>query len=153
VIACSRVVVAFNIAGAAEPVARETFLHTDDHGVDAVPAFALQHRIEIDGALGPGPGDEITATAAVGLVPLRDIAIDQRIHVRLLHWRTRCSAWTHFSIMYTGNPNLKGDAPWPRYTAGSKVYLSENVPHLSTITEAQFRAAHRCEFWDTVLIY
>ena len=55
--------------------------------------------------------------------------------------------------MYSGNPNLKGDAPWPRYTAGSQVYLSQNVPHLSTITESQFRAAHKCEFWDTVLIY
>ena len=61
------------------------------------------------------------------------------------------AAWTNF--MYTGNPNLKGDAPWPRYNDGSKVYLSQNVPHLSTITEAQFRAAHKCDFWDTVLIY
>jgi para-nitrobenzyl esterase len=61
------------------------------------------------------------------------------------------AAWTNF--MYTGNPNLKGDTPWPRYTAGSKVYLSQNVPHLSAITEAQFRAAHKCDFWDTVLIY
>ena len=61
------------------------------------------------------------------------------------------TAWTNF--MYAGNPNLKGDSPWPRYTAGSQVYLSQNVPHLSTITEAQFRAAHNCAFWDTVLIY
>jgi para-nitrobenzyl esterase len=61
------------------------------------------------------------------------------------------AAWTNF--MYAGNPNLKGDAPWPRYTAGSPVYLSQNVPHLSTITEAQFRATHKCDFWDTVLIY
>ena len=61
------------------------------------------------------------------------------------------AAWTNF--MYTGNPNLKGDTPWPRYSAGSKVYLAQNVPHLSTLTEAQFRAAHKCDFWDTVLIY
>jgi para-nitrobenzyl esterase len=61
------------------------------------------------------------------------------------------AAWTNF--MYTGNPNLKGDTPWPRYTAGSKVYLTQNVPQLSTITEAQFRAAHKCDFWDTVLVY
>jgi para-nitrobenzyl esterase len=61
------------------------------------------------------------------------------------------NAWTNF--MYTGNPNLKGNAPWPRYTAESRVYLSENVPQLSTISETQFRAAHKCDFWDTVLIY
>jgi para-nitrobenzyl esterase len=61
------------------------------------------------------------------------------------------AAWTNF--MYSGNPNLKGDAPWPRYTAASPVYLSQNVPHLSTITEPAFRAAHKCDFWDTVLVF
>ena len=55
--------------------------------------------------------------------------------------------------MYTGNPNLKGDTPWPRYTAGNRVYLSQNVPRHATIAEPQFRAAHKCDFWDTVLIY
>ena len=82
------VVVAFDIAGAAEAMAREAFLHTDDHGVDAVPSLALQHWIEIAGALGPGLGNEIATTAAVGLVPRRDVAIDQisqRVHVWLLH--------------------------------------------------------------------
>jgi para-nitrobenzyl esterase len=61
------------------------------------------------------------------------------------------AAWTNF--MYTGNPNLKGNTPWPRYTAATRNYLSQNVPRLSTITETQFRAAHKCEFWDTVLIF
>jgi para-nitrobenzyl esterase len=61
------------------------------------------------------------------------------------------TAWTNF--MYSGNPNLKGNAPWPRYTAETPVYQTQNVPKLSTITETQFRAAHKCDFWDTVLIY
>jgi para-nitrobenzyl esterase len=61
------------------------------------------------------------------------------------------AAWTNF--MYSGNPNLTNDHPWPRYTASSKVYFSQNVPKSSTITEAQFTAAHNCAFWDTVLIY
>jgi para-nitrobenzyl esterase len=61
------------------------------------------------------------------------------------------TAWTSF--MYSGNPNLKGDAPWPRYTAETRLYLSQKLPKLSTITESQFRAAHRCDFWDTVLVY
>ena len=61
------------------------------------------------------------------------------------------AAWTSF--MYTGNPNLKGDRPWPRYTKGSEVYLSQNVTGLSPITAAQFTAAHNCAFWDNILIY
>jgi para-nitrobenzyl esterase len=61
------------------------------------------------------------------------------------------AAWTNF--MYTGNPNLTGDRTWPRYTANSEVYFSQNVPKSSTITAAQFTAAHNCAFWDTVLIY
>ena len=40
------------------------------------------------------------------------------------------TAWTNF--MYTGNPNLKGDQPWPRYTKDSQIYLSQNVPRSSS---------------------
>jgi para-nitrobenzyl esterase len=65
--------------------------------------------------------------------------------------RELVAAWTNF--MYTGNPNLKGDRPWPRYTKDTQVYLSQNVPGLTTITAAQFAAEHKCEFWDNVLIY
>ena len=61
------------------------------------------------------------------------------------------TAWTNF--MYTGNPNLKGDQPWPRYTKNSQIYLSQNVPRSSAIAAAEFAAAHKCAFWDTVLIY
>src|SRR5262249_43022568 len=50
--------------------------------------------------------------------------------------RQLVAAWTNF--MYTGNPNLKADSPWPRYTQASNVLLSQNVPRVSTITEAQF---------------
>jgi para-nitrobenzyl esterase len=55
--------------------------------------------------------------------------------------------------MYTGNPNLNGDRPWPRYTKDSRAYLSQNVTNLTPITHAQFAKAHNCAFWDTVLIY
>jgi len=41
-----------------------------------------------------------------------------------------------FDFMYTGNPNLTGDRPWPRYTAASETLLLQNVPKLSTITAA-----------------
>ena len=64
---------------------------------------------------------------------------------------TTCHRLDNF--VSTGNPNLKGNSPWPRYTKGSEVCLTQNVPHLTTITEAQFRAAHQCDFWDTVLVY
>jgi para-nitrobenzyl esterase len=65
--------------------------------------------------------------------------------------RQLVTTWTNF--MYTGNPNLKDGRPWPRYTKASDLYLSENVTALETITAAQFAAAHRCQFWDNVLIY
>jgi para-nitrobenzyl esterase len=65
--------------------------------------------------------------------------------------RQLVTAWTNF--MYSGNPNLTGDSPWPRYTQSEKLMLSQDASRLSTITEAQFRAAHKCDFWDTVLVY
>jgi para-nitrobenzyl esterase len=61
------------------------------------------------------------------------------------------TAWTNF--MYSGNPNLTGDKPWPRYTAETASYLSQNVRELSTITAETFRAEHKCAFWETVLVY
>jgi len=61
------------------------------------------------------------------------------------------AAWTNF--MYTGNPNQTGDKPWPRYTAETATYLSQNVPASSTMPAAAFLTAHNCAFWDTVLIY
>jgi para-nitrobenzyl esterase len=65
--------------------------------------------------------------------------------------RELVTAWTNF--MYTGNPNLKGDRPWPRYAKGSEVYLSQNVTGLTPITAAQFATEHKCGFWDQILIY
>jgi para-nitrobenzyl esterase len=65
--------------------------------------------------------------------------------------RQLVGAWTNF--MYTGNPNQTGDKPWPRYTAETASYLSQNVPASSVMPAADFLAAHKCAFWDTVLIY
>jgi hypothetical protein len=42
--------------------------------------------------------------------------------------------------------------PWPVYTAGSAVYLSQNVPDSSPMPAVDFLAAHNCAFWDTILI-
>ncbi|VTZ48697.1 Carboxylic ester hydrolase [Methylocella tundrae] len=61
------------------------------------------------------------------------------------------AAWTNFA--WTGNPNGLGNAPWPAYTAKTPFWLSEDIPFLSTLTDAQFSANHKCGFWDKVLIY
>jgi len=61
------------------------------------------------------------------------------------------TAWTNF--MYTGNPNLFGNAPWPRYKTASEVYRLENTPKLSTLTDVQFSAEHNCAFWEENAIY
>ena len=52
------------------------------------------------------------------------------------------AAWTNFA--WTGNPNGLGNYPWPRFTNSpiKPAYLSENIPVLSTYTDAQFSALH-----------
>jgi para-nitrobenzyl esterase len=61
--------------------------------------------------------------------------------------------WTNFAS--TGNPNGSGNSPWPLFTdqSGAPAVLSENVPSVSTFTDAQFAAEHHCAFWDPILGY
>jgi len=63
------------------------------------------------------------------------------------------TAWTNFAR--TGNPNGQGNSPWPRYEVEpgkSSFYLSQNIP-TSSITDADFSAAHKCDFWDATLVH
>jgi hypothetical protein len=71
------VMVALDIAGPAEPMSREALLHACDHRIDAVTPFALKHGIEIARAFRPRPCDQVVPPSGVGLVPRRDLAIDQ----------------------------------------------------------------------------
>ena len=63
------------------------------------------------------------------------------------------AAWTNFAR--TGNPNGKGNIPWPRYQGqpDKSLFLSQDIPALSSFTDAQFSAAHRCDFWDAIIKY
>jgi para-nitrobenzyl esterase len=63
------------------------------------------------------------------------------------------AVWTQF--VRTGNPNGSGNSPWPQFTnqSDAAVVLSENVPSLSTFTEAQYAASHHCAFWDPLRGY
>lgn len=61
------------------------------------------------------------------------------------------AAWTNF--MYAGDPNGRGLRNWPQYQAPNYQYLSEDVPKLSTFTDADFTLEHQCAFWDSVLVY
>jgi para-nitrobenzyl esterase len=55
-------------------------------------------------------------------------------------------AWTHF--VKTGNPNGAGDSPWPKFSADdSGRFFLEDIP-VSTKAVLQFKADHKCEFWD-----
>src|SRR6516225_9573098 len=60
------------------------------------------------------------------------------------------SAWTNFA--QTGNPNGSGNNPWPRYTASAEtpVWLIQDLPGLSTLTDAQYSTLRHCDFWDSV---
>jgi para-nitrobenzyl esterase len=56
------------------------------------------------------------------------------------------AAWTNF--VKTGNPNGAGNSPWPKFSADSSAtYFVEDVP-ISTMSVSQFRADHKCDFWD-----
>jgi para-nitrobenzyl esterase len=85
------------------------------------------------------------------------------------------AAWTNFA--HTGNPNGRGNFPWPAYEPSSKnpLILSEGLstpqpkaisgitlpppepalhpPGLSTFTDAQFNNHHHCDFWDSILTF
>jgi para-nitrobenzyl esterase len=59
-------------------------------------------------------------------------------------------AWTNFA--WTGNPNGLGNFPWPRYTnsSTSPAWLIQDIPAMSTLTDAQYSALRKCDFWDAV---
>jgi para-nitrobenzyl esterase len=60
------------------------------------------------------------------------------------------AAWTNFAA--TGNPNGSGSSPWPKVAGSSVQFLSENTP-LTTESEAAYRTAYKCDFWDTQITY
>jgi para-nitrobenzyl esterase len=62
------------------------------------------------------------------------------------------SAWANFAR--TGNPNGSGNTPWPRYTASADApaWLIQDLPGLSTLTDAQYSALRHCDFWDSVTL-
>jgi len=41
----------------------------------------------------------------------------------------------------------------PRFTTGSQLILRENIPASNVVTAAQHRQEHKCDFWDTILVY
>ena len=63
------------------------------------------------------------------------------------------AAWANFAA--TGNPNAKGDTPWPRWQAGNTrpAYFRQDDTWKNTLTNAQFAAAHNCGFWNSILLY
>ena len=60
------------------------------------------------------------------------------------------AAWTYFAA--NGDPNGLGAPSWPVLTAGSAVFLNQGIPN-SNLTEAQYRANYKCDFWDPLLTY
>lgn len=62
-------------------------------------------------------------------------------------------AWASF--VRNGNPNGKGDAPWPRWQSGrdAPAYFLQDNNWKTTLTNARFAAAHQCGFWQSILHY
>lgn len=61
------------------------------------------------------------------------------------------AAWTNFAK--SGNPNGSGNSPWPKFGGGNGARYFVEDQQLSTKSIADFRAAYKCEFWDTQLTY
>jgi para-nitrobenzyl esterase len=63
------------------------------------------------------------------------------------------AAWTNFA--WTGNPNGQGNTPWPRYTNSTTkpAWLIQDLPVLSTLTDTQYAALRKCDFWNTLASY
>jgi len=63
------------------------------------------------------------------------------------------TAWANFAR--TGNPNGMGDAPWPRWKKGgaTPTYFLQKNGWKTVETNAQFAAAHQCDFWQSILLY
>ena len=62
--------------------------------------------------------------------------------------------WANFAR--TGNPNFIGNFPWPRYDASkpaSSYYLSENVPLLSTLSDAAIEQEHSCALFSPLILF
>lgn len=62
-------------------------------------------------------------------------------------------AWTNF--VRTGNPNRPGESVWPQFTSdpNAQSYLAQDIPRLSTISDNDFTADHKCDFWKDLLVY
>jgi para-nitrobenzyl esterase len=58
------------------------------------------------------------------------------------------TAWTNFA--WTGSPNGVGNAPWPRYKNNpiKPAWLIQDIPVLSTLTDPQYAALRKCDFWE-----
>jgi para-nitrobenzyl esterase len=87
-------------------------------------------------------GGPVPPSIATSLNTKQEILSDQLV-----------AAWTN--LAWAGNPNGTRNFPWPRYqgSKSSSSYLLENIAPsgLSRQTDAQFVAAHNCNFWDTYL--
>jgi para-nitrobenzyl esterase len=80
-------------------------------------------------------------------VPIHLSATQSKLSDRLV------DAWANFAR--TGNPNGKGDMPWPHWKKGDAVpaYFLQDNNWKTVQTNAQFATTHQCGFWQSILLY
>ena len=98
------------------------------------------------------PADPVLAAATINEVLLH-LALAEFDRQTKMQTDRMVAAWANFA--HTGNPNGKGDAPWPRWKKGgdTQAYLLQNAGWKTVQTNAQFAAAHQCSFWQPMLLY
>lgn len=57
-------------------------------------------------------------------------------------------SWGNFAK--TGNPNGTGNSPWPVSNANASGWLIQDLPGVSSMTDAEYSKLHNCDFWDSV---
>jgi para-nitrobenzyl esterase len=147
---CREVHVLDRIADAGVPVYAYEFAYEDAPfyfpkfaGYKPRAAHTLDLQFVFDGYHGGNLGVNLDQTTGMprGLNPAESRLSDLMV-----------ATWTRFAKF--GNPNGSGDAGWPRYTSdpeAGKYFIQDLDPAVKT--RAQFRAEHKCDFFDPQLRY
>lgn len=129
-------------------------LHLDETFARYVPTYAYEFNARHGPGLTPIPGYVWGAGHAAELAYLfpsfnngTPIAPTFNAGERQLS-RNMIQYWGGF--VFRGNPNFQGQANWPRFDTTGRIMSLRVAGQSRTISTAQYRTEHRCDFWDAL---